>query len=292
MKRCPECLRSYDDDSLKYCADDGFLLVMGEPAAETNRAVAAVAAPDNVPHQSPVHATQAQESAIDKAVEEKFTAFRNRNNKIAGTVSGIIAVVTIVGYFILKPEPRSAVRRSVVSYITTVKTASGVKLDIHAKPGERVGVSQDAFQVLQPIMTAGKPIDGEHRIELRNSGGYAPGPPTCEPASLILHIVHRKNVLTGWQFPAKARISYIVDGVEMKANTNSMLDAFAEAANKGPVLDHGEYVETLVTKPTCETLEKLANAQSAKIKINDATIDLSETDRTVFKEFASAIGLK
>src|SRR4051794_16922398 len=34
MKRCPECGRDYDDDSLRYCLDDGASLLFGPATSE------------------------------------------------------------------------------------------------------------------------------------------------------------------------------------------------------------------------------------------------------------------
>ncbi|HEV8591162.1 MAG TPA: hypothetical protein VGQ55_03595, partial [Pyrinomonadaceae bacterium] len=50
MKICPSCQRTYADDSLNYCLDDGTLLTFASPSREAETVLMGRPAPTNIGH--------------------------------------------------------------------------------------------------------------------------------------------------------------------------------------------------------------------------------------------------
>jgi hypothetical protein len=81
MKRCPECGRDYNDDSLSFCLDDGSELLFGpSSAAEPTTAILASA---DIPSEAPTRLS----------LEENDQAFRwieKALNRREGALPGIV----------------------------------------------------------------------------------------------------------------------------------------------------------------------------------------------------------
>ncbi|MFL6373874.1 MAG: hypothetical protein ACJ73D_04320 [Pyrinomonadaceae bacterium] len=178
-----------------------------------------------------------------------------------------------------------ALSEKVPAYRKTTTTASGVKITVDEKPGQAVSLSQGTIWIKQPLLVNGNKVEGD--ISLVNSASYPPGAPTCKDPFAVMKIDHIKPSLDGWQYSKDTKISYIVDGVEMKPTSDGL-----PPAPPTPSTDHTIYLERITVSPTCDTWQKIANSGSTQIRIGDALVDLSDHDRSVIKEFASAIGLQ
>src|SRR5262245_34097655 len=94
MKRCPECGRDYNDDSLSFCLDDGAELLFG-PA--TNEPATAIL-PD------PVTTGEARTRTFDeqgKGQTFQTTSTTSRPTWIIAIVAGIVVAIVlgVAGYF-------------------------------------------------------------------------------------------------------------------------------------------------------------------------------------------------
>jgi Tol biopolymer transport system component len=98
MKRCPECRRSYTDETLNYCLDDGAALVEGPASTdgEATEILSGTSLPDD--------ATRPQIAASDKTASEnsfsskEFVFSAIGRNKIGTVVVGIILLVVAGGF--------------------------------------------------------------------------------------------------------------------------------------------------------------------------------------------------
>ena len=92
MKRCPECRRRYSDDSLRYCLEDGSVLVEGPPPAEDRATMILPASKDGDP-------TAVLE--VDKASPSDSDTVRISKKKILAGVLGIslLALMAAAGYY-------------------------------------------------------------------------------------------------------------------------------------------------------------------------------------------------
>jgi hypothetical protein len=158
---------------------------------------------------------------------------------------------------------------------------NGARLRINSEPKDRTGIYQDNFKIAQPVKINGKNIEGVHNIELSNMAGFSGSTPRCEIESLVINVLHGKPKTAGWQYPRNAKLSFIIDGADLKPNKVTQMDLDE---------DEGQYWESLISQPTCEIIQKMATASSVVLKIDNATIELSETDRAALKEFAATIG--
>jgi TolB-like protein len=66
MKRCPECGRDYNDDSMSYCLDDGTELIFG-PASGSEPGAIATGFPSDEPQTAILHSTAAPGEASTRA---------------------------------------------------------------------------------------------------------------------------------------------------------------------------------------------------------------------------------
>ncbi|HUR98499.1 MAG TPA: hypothetical protein VMZ26_10590, partial [Pyrinomonadaceae bacterium] len=93
MKRCPECRRSYTDETLLYCLDDGTALLDG-PAVESEE-----------PTRRFTQATQPGETAILSVPSDdiRVPSASNRNFLSAGVLGIlIVAVLGLGGYWLFR----------------------------------------------------------------------------------------------------------------------------------------------------------------------------------------------
>lgn len=96
MKQCPECSRTYADDTLNYCLDDGVPLVYGpaEPAT-------AILTPDRLATEAPTRAFEPSMTAKDDSAPGTGRQARSKRNAVIASVFGIILVTALgVGSYI------------------------------------------------------------------------------------------------------------------------------------------------------------------------------------------------
>jgi hypothetical protein len=150
-------------------------------------------------------------------------------------------------------------------------------------------VYQNDFMLEQPIIVNGKPVGGQHQIEIRNGGGYDGPDKKCIESRLSLSLIveHLKPTESGWQLAKNSSISFLVDGNEYKPVITSQVGPIKTGSN------YSDTFEAVSAQPTCEMIQKLASTSggSAQIRVGDAIIELSSNDRATFHEFAEAVGI-
>ena len=93
MKRCPECLRDYYDDSLLYCLDDGSPLLDG-PASYDGPATAILSDSSDSPTGHQVHTTAAGAEPRETLTSERHSL---RAKSVATPVVAVIGVILVLG---------------------------------------------------------------------------------------------------------------------------------------------------------------------------------------------------
>ena len=98
MKQCPSCRRVYDDETLRFCLDDGESLIYGPATGEANTAILSGDPPSEFPtrHIDP-HDTASTESRLFPSVPGVVPKKRSQT-LIGGIIAGI-AVIIAAGYF-------------------------------------------------------------------------------------------------------------------------------------------------------------------------------------------------
>lgn len=149
------------------------------------------------------------------------------------------------------------------------------------KKGTETGVYQQDLKLDGPVMVKGKPVAGKHKIELGSIANYPGTKPACISPQVAMNILHEKPIKGGWQFPASAKVVWVIDG----QNTSP------KRINQRPIeKEDGEWWESLITEPDCETYRHLATATTAELHINDAVLALTAEEIATLKEFSNAIG--
>lgn len=281
------------DDSVRFCSDDGTSL---EADAAVPDSVVSTPTPAETSQLTPAPQTSSPEqvAALQKDLEKKLENYEASQHRTRN-ISIILLVTSILSwgvYYLSRSGSGVQTRRPVTSYVNTTTPPSGVKLNVDSKPGDPVWVSQDPIKISQPLMVDGKQVEGF--IEIKNTAHYPPGQPACAPTTAGMEVIHRKPTLAGWQYLKDTNISYIVDGVEMRPGNNGIADVVRSMpkSQPTPVEDHGEYVEKLNVYPACDLWQKIVDSSSTRLKIGNASVDLSDHDRAAIKEFTLAIGLK
>lgn len=176
----------------------------------------------------------------------------------------------------------SAKVRNTLGDKADVKNGKRSKLIIQKeKKNTETGVYMQDLELREPLMVDGKPDKGKHRFEIGINGNYFGEKRSCEPIRYALIILHEKPVKTGWQYPSNANVIWAIDGKETKP----------EKIIQRPIeKEDGEWWESLITRPDCETFRQMASATSAEIRINNAVIKLQPDEIAALKEYAVAIG--
>ena len=151
------------------------------------------------------------------------------------------------------------------------------------KKGTETGVYQQHFKIVSPVKVNSEVISGNHKIELTNMATYPGGVPKCVASSLVMNVLHEKPDKGGWQFSNSPKVSWVVDG-----QTTHAVKVLTHAIE----FEDGNYWETVIAQPTCQTFEQLGNGKVAEIHIDDAVVEFTQYDLDAFKEFASALGLQ
>ncbi|MEO6334830.1 MAG: hypothetical protein ABIO91_07580 [Pyrinomonadaceae bacterium] len=143
MKRCPECRRSYHDDSLSFCLDDGTLLVDGPATDESATAIQPTRESKTVlmPATSDI-GTPPTDNSISNSLSRRKTM-------IAALVVALMALAGGIGFAVYKfrtPEP------AVYSPFQTIKIE---RLTSNGKATQAV-ISPDGKQVVYVLDDAGK----------------------------------------------------------------------------------------------------------------------------------------
>lgn len=110
MKQCPECNRVYDDETLKFCLDDGATLVYGPAEPKT-----AVLSWDDVPSERKTRPSdpraglgEASSRKTESTPRANITPQFRRNVTIAA-VAGLVLVLGIGSYWISGKRPRKQI---------------------------------------------------------------------------------------------------------------------------------------------------------------------------------------
>jgi len=110
MKRCPQCRRTYSDDTLKYCLDDGALLLDGPGTIEP----ATLVIPGVPTTDSPTRTFGARQTEDARASGSRAAAASSRNFLTAGVLGLIfIAALGVGSYYWLNREPSAKQIKSV-----------------------------------------------------------------------------------------------------------------------------------------------------------------------------------
>ena len=120
MKRCPECGRDYNDDSMSFCLDDGSELLFGPATASGGDEPAtailhSTAAPGEAPTRAQINTTdqtailrtgaeaEPQKNLSDSTEKQSFSAHRAAKPLAVVIVAVVILVGGFFGYRYLKP---------------------------------------------------------------------------------------------------------------------------------------------------------------------------------------------
>src|SRR5688572_6708429 len=112
MKKCPECGRDYNDDSLSYCLDDGAELLFG-PSRTDEHATAILhrsAEPGEAPTRAQIHTTSGRRDD-DLAEPHGNTSSAHKARKLLLIAAGVL-VLGIGGFFAYRyftPTPSDAI---------------------------------------------------------------------------------------------------------------------------------------------------------------------------------------
>ena len=104
MKRCPQCRRTYTDESLNFCLDDGVTLLDG-PGSDTQPTQILYDIPPNEAPTRNLGGTTNEQSPTERATATRGTSRVSPNAKIM-IAAGLIAAVVfaIGGYWLLKDD--------------------------------------------------------------------------------------------------------------------------------------------------------------------------------------------
>src|SRR4051812_6062653 len=98
MKRCPECRRSYADETLNYCLDDGAALVDGPASLEG--AETEILSSSSLPHDQTGQQIFGDENnpAENSFSSKDFVFSAISRNKIGTVIVGVILLVVAGGF--------------------------------------------------------------------------------------------------------------------------------------------------------------------------------------------------
>ena len=110
MKRCPECGRNYNDDSMSFCLDDGSELLFG-PASMDEPATAilhSTAAPGEAPTRAQINVTD-QTAVLPTGTGDNVPKSRGFDKRLLAipVLLTIIFLGGVFGYRYLKPWSES-----------------------------------------------------------------------------------------------------------------------------------------------------------------------------------------
>src|SRR6476660_1277127 len=99
MKRCPECGRNYNDDSMSFCLDDGAELLFGPASTDEPRTVIlpSTAAAREAPTQEKFNTTD--QTAILRAGSGDIDPELRGFDKRLLTVPFLMAIIAVGGFF-------------------------------------------------------------------------------------------------------------------------------------------------------------------------------------------------
>lgn len=165
-----------------------------------------------------------------------------------------------------------------------VQRSSRAKLIVQKeKSGAETGVYLHDLELRGPALLKGKPMPGKHRFEIGINAGYPGEKQACLPTRSALIILHEKPSRSGWQYPAQAKVVWNIDG--QKTVPKKVIQQPIEK-------EDGEWWESLITEPDCETFRHLAGGQQAELSINDVLIKLSPEEIAELKRVANALGFQ
>src|SRR5262249_33732378 len=84
------------------------------------------------------------------------------------------------------------------------KTNSSPSVPDHARLSKNIdakgstAILQNDFMLNQPIIVDGKPVSGEHQLEIWNFGVYDGNDKKCIESTLQLAVNHRRATESGW----------------------------------------------------------------------------------------------
>ena len=177
---------------------------------------------------------------------------------------------------------KNATESSPLSNKAKVQKSNRAKLIIQQeKKGTETGVYQQKLELREPLTVNGKKVAGRHRFELSSTANYPGDKPACISERCSVIILHEKPIKGGWQYSKSSKVVWVVDG----QNTSP------EKIIQAPIeFEDGEWWESLITRPSCETFQQLASAKTAELRIDGALLKLSDEEIAALKEFVTAIG--
>lgn len=190
-----------------------------------------------------------------------------------------VCITLLLGAGCSLPQPKG---QNTLGDKADVKSGKRSKLIIQKeKNNTETGVYMHDLELREPLMVNGRPVPGKRRFEIGINGNYVGEKRSCEPIRYALIILHEKPEKTGWQYSPKTKIVWVIDGKETRPG--KIIQAPIEK-------EDGEWWESLITRPDCETFRQMASAVSAELHINDAVIKLQPDEIAAIKEYAVAIG--
>lgn len=107
MKRCPQCSRDYNDDSLKFCLDDGAELLFGPGRDEPATAVFAVPPTDDLPTQILTTSADTKVITDDSIGKSTASATTRPFDRRFILVAFALAAIAVAGFFGYRYFPTS-----------------------------------------------------------------------------------------------------------------------------------------------------------------------------------------
>ncbi len=134
MKRCPTCNRTYQDDTLVYCLEDGTQLSRGYDPQATVAAppVTAVLPPDAV--------SRSPATSVDTATLPPLAGNKKSRDGILWVLIGLMIVLILVGlvgvfgYLAFKARDKTATQPSLAAANTPVTNANASSASANANP--------------------------------------------------------------------------------------------------------------------------------------------------------------
>lgn len=129
------------------------------------------------------------------------------------------------------------------------------------------------------LVVGGQTIKGKHSFELFDMVGFQGLKPSTVPTNTSLSITHAITSRKEWQFPAKAKLSIVVDRKRFDVPVYSQIELKKDDPSDA------EFYEVLITKPTYDMWAKMANAREVKVQIGSASFNLDSESIASYRDF-------
>jgi hypothetical protein len=129
------------------------------------------------------------------------------------------------------------------------------------------------------LVVGGQTIKGKHSFELFDMVGFQGRKPLTVPTNTSLSITHAITSRKEWHFPAKAKLSIVVDRKSFD------VPVYSQTELKKDDPSDAEFYEVLITKPTYEMYAKMADAREVKVQIGSASFNLDSESIASYRDF-------